>query len=252
MRFDMTKARAELAGDPAARRPIRREALHMQVVEKLRQLVNRGDIAAGERINELRIAAALGVSRTPLREAVKLLASEGLLELLPGRGSRVRRLTAEEIRDHFEVIGALERHAVEEAVAKMTPKGRAELEQLNEQMQKAYATGDRRAYYIANQKAHALLVRLAQSRTLQETHETLTKRARHDRPVTLASTQRWAESMAEHAELLAAVYAGDAAKAGSLMLHHVRRTGEAMADIARRKHSGEAAEQLVHGIHGVE
>jgi DNA-binding GntR family transcriptional regulator len=252
MKLDMTKSRAELTGDPAARRPIRREALHMQVVEKLRQLVNRGDIAAGERINELQIAAALGVSRTPLREAVKLLASEGLLELLPGRGSRVRRLTAEEIRDHFEVIGALERHAVEEAVAKMTPKGRAELEQLNGQMKEAFATGDRRAYYAANQRAHALFVRLAQSPALQETHETLTKRARHDRPVTLASTQRWAESMAEHAELLAAVYDGDAAKAGSLMLLHIRRTGEAMADIARRKNNVEATEQLVQGKRAVE
>lgn len=141
MEFEVTKSRAELARDPTARRPIRREALHMQVVEKLRQLVYRGDIAAGERVNELQIAAALGVSRTPLREAVKLLASEGLLELIPGRGARVRRLTAEEIRDHFEVIGALERHAVEEAVARMTPKGRAELEQLDEQMKEAFAAG---------------------------------------------------------------------------------------------------------------
>jgi DNA-binding GntR family transcriptional regulator len=234
MEFEVTKSRAELMRDPAAARPIRREALHMQVVEKLRQLVYRGDIAAGERINELQIAAALGVSRTPLREAVKLLASEGLLELLPGRGARVRRLTPDEICDHFEVIGALERHAVEEAVNKMTPKGRAELERLHEQMKEAFAVGDRRAYYAANQKAHALFVRLAESRTLRETHETLTKRARHDRPVTLASAQRWAESMAEHAELLAAVYDGDAAEAGRLMLRHARRTGEAMADIARR------------------
>ncbi len=123
---------------------------------------------------------------------------------------------------------------METAVGKMTPKGRAELERLHEQMKAAFANGDRRAYFFANQKAHALFVRLADSPTLQETHETLTKRARHDPPVTLASAQRWTESMAEHAELMAAVLEGDAAKAGSLMLRHVRRTGEALAEIARR------------------
>jgi DNA-binding GntR family transcriptional regulator len=230
MELDLTKSRAEPPREP----PIRREALHMRVVEKLRHLIYRGDIAAGERINELQIAAALGVSRTPLREAVKLLASEGLLELLPGRGARVRRLSPEEIRDHFEVIGALERHAVEAAVIKMTAKGRAELERLHEQMKAAFADGDRRAYYAANQRMHALFVRLADSPTLRETHETVAKRARHGRPVTLASSQRWKDSMAEHAEILAAVRDGDADKAGSLMLRHVRRTGEAMAEIARR------------------
>ena len=211
--------------------PIRREALHMQVVEKLRQLIFRGDIAAGERINELQIAAALGVSRTPLREAVKLLASDGLLELMPGRGARVRRLSAEEIRDHFEVIGALERHAVELTVTRLTPSGLAEIDRLNEQMIAAFEASDRRAYYAANQKMHALFVRLAGSETLQETHETLTKRARHDRPSTLASQTRWNESMAEHAELWMAVREGDAVKAGALMLRHVRRTGEALIEV---------------------
>ena len=234
MDADVTEARSEMSLDPAPRRPIRREALHAQVVEKLRQLIYRGEIAAGERINELEIAAALGVSRTPLREATKLLASEGLLELLPGRGARVRRFTPDEIRDHFEVIGALERHAVELAVANMPPKARSELERLHEQMKAAFVAGEQRAYFQANQKAHALFVKLARSPTLSALHETLTKKTRHDRHATLASTQRWAESMKEHSELLSAVLQGDAARAGTLMLLHARRTGEAMAEIAER------------------
>src|SRR6201999_2903392 len=118
---------------------IRRAALHTQVVDKLRRLIANGDIPAGERLNELQIAATLKVSRTPIREAVKLLASEGLLELSPGRGARVKRLTPEEIREHFDVIGALERHAVESAVERMTDQQRAELKNLNEKMATAFA-----------------------------------------------------------------------------------------------------------------
>lgn len=235
MDLDLTKPPTEPSSRSAAKPAIRREALHTQVVEKLRQLIYRGDISAGERINELQIASALGVSRTPLREAVKLLASEGLLELLPGRGARVRRLSPDEIRDHFEIIGALERHAVETALLKMTPAARAELERLHESMKAAFAERDARAYFLSNQKVHALFVRLADSPTLQETHGALTKKARHDRPVTLASSQRWSESLAEHEEILAAFREGDATKAGNLMLQHVRRTGEAMAEIARRQ-----------------
>jgi DNA-binding GntR family transcriptional regulator len=232
--IDVTAARAEAPAEGMSQRPIRREGLHAQVVEKLRRLIYRGDIAAGERINELEIAAALGVSRTPLREATKLLASEGLLELLPGRGARVRRFAPEEIRDHFEVIGALERHAVELAVANLNPKTRGELERLHEQMSRAIADGDQAAYFQANQKAHALFVRLAGSPTLSSLHETLTKKARFNRHATLTSPERWLESMNEHAELLRAVLEGDADKAGKLMLLHARRTGEAMAQIAGR------------------
>lgn len=225
----------ETAPERGGTRPFRRETLHAQVVQKLRQLIYRGDIAAGERINESELAEALGVSRTPLREATKLLASEGLLELLPGRGARVRRFSSQEIRDHFEVIGALERHAVELAVANMPPKAMAELQRLHAQMDSAFADGDQRAYYAANQKSHLLFVRLAESPTLSALHETLTKKSRHDRHVTLASPQRWAESAREHNDLLAAVQAGEAVKAGLLMLLHARRTGEAIAKIAEQE-----------------
>jgi DNA-binding GntR family transcriptional regulator len=94
MELELTKPEPAPPSEPQPRSPLRRKSLHTQVVEKLRQLISRGDIAAGERINELQIAATLGVSRTPMREAVKLLASEGLLELLPGKGARVRRLSS--------------------------------------------------------------------------------------------------------------------------------------------------------------
>ena len=207
---------------------VRREPLHAQAAERLRRLVLRGDIAAGEKVNEIVIAKALGVSRTPLREAVKLLASEGLLELLPGRGARVRRFSATEVLDHFEVIGALERHAVERAVERMTPRSASDLRRLHEVMRASFEQGRQQAYYTANQKMHALVVGLAGNPVLTAMHRELSNKARHDRPSTLMSASRWAESMREHEAWVAAILAGDGARAGALILGHARRTGQAV------------------------
>ena len=209
---------------------IRRPALHTQVVDKLRRLIANGDIAAGERLNELQIAATFRVSRTPIREAVKLLASEGLLELLPGRGARVKRLTRQEVLEHFEVIGALERHAVELAVRRMSEAQRAELAALHAGMTHAFEAGDPRGYFDANQKIHRFFVRAAGNAALAAMHEAMTKRARRERPLTLASAPRWNASMSEHAEIIAAALNGEPERAGSAMLAHLLRTGEAMAE----------------------
>ena len=209
---------------------IRRSPLHAQVVDKLRRLIADGDIAGGERLNELQIAATFRVSRTPIREAVKLLASEGLLELLPGRGARVKRLTRQEVLEHFEVIGALERHAVELAVRRLSEAQRPELAALHAGMANAFEAGDARGYFAANQRVHRFFVRIAGNGALTAMHEAMTKRTRRERPLTLASAPRWSASMAEHAEIVAAALAGEAERAGAAMLAHLRRTGEAMAD----------------------
>jgi DNA-binding GntR family transcriptional regulator len=225
-------------GEERPRLAIRRPALHAQVVDKLRRLIANGDIPAGERLNELQIAATFRVSRTPIREAVKLLASEGLLELLPGRGARVKRLTAQEVRDHFDVIGALERHAVELAVPRMTEAQRVELAALRESMKSAFDADDSRGYFDSNQKMHRFFVRVAGNATLAALHDAMTKRARRERPLTLASGLRWSASMAEHADLVAAALGGEAERAGVLMLDHLRQTGEAIAVAAQHDSEG--------------
>ncbi|ASW10757.1 transcriptional regulator (plasmid) [Rhizobium sp. 11515TR] len=223
--------------DPATKAPyavaIKRASLHHHVVDKLREMVSRGDLPAGERLNEVALAQAIGVSRTPMREAVKLLASEGLLELLPGRGARVRQYSAEELMDVFDVLGALERHAIEIAVSRMTPKALAEIERLHHQMGEAYSKRNQKAYFKANQKLHALIVELAANAALTATHMTLTKQSVHNRHQTLISEQRWKESVAEHQAIFDAIVRGDVSQAGLLMLDHSRKTGAAVVDAAR-------------------
>lgn len=219
---------------------IKRASLHHHVVDKLREMISRGDLPAGERLNEVVLAQALGVSRTPMREAVKLLASEGLLELLPGRGARVRKFSSSELLDVFDVLGALERHAVEIAVARMAPKALVEIERLQRQMDDAYEKQNRKNYFRANQKLHALLVDLAGNPALSATHTTLTKQSVHNRHETLISEQRWKESVAEHSAIFDAIIKGDATLAGLLMLDHSRKTGAAVANAAEAAYGSRA------------
>ncbi|MDQ2802605.1 MAG: GntR family transcriptional regulator, partial [Pseudomonadota bacterium] len=108
--------------EPAARdkaTPLARPALHRELVERLRDMIVDGSLAGGERIDERCLCALFGVSRTPLREAVLVLAAEGLVELMPRRGARVAAFEPEQIRDLLEVLGALE------ALAGELPCGRA-------------------------------------------------------------------------------------------------------------------------------
>ena len=113
-------------GPPGAEEPatrlIRRRPLHDEAAERLRDMIVEGHLAAGERVNEADLCAQLGISRTPLREALKVLAAEGLVDLLPRRGARIARLGAREVGELFEVLGGLERTAAELAAARVTAK----------------------------------------------------------------------------------------------------------------------------------
>jgi DNA-binding FadR family transcriptional regulator len=108
----------------AERRPVaaiaRPKPLHETVLERLRDMIVEAELASGERLHDANLARILQVSRTPIREATKLLAAEGLVDLLPGRGARVSELSIEDILDLFETIAGIERHACELAAERMS------------------------------------------------------------------------------------------------------------------------------------
>jgi DNA-binding GntR family transcriptional regulator len=183
----------------------RPKPLHEAAIACLRDMIVEGDLAAGERLNEAKLAERLQVSRTPIREAIKLLANEGLVDLLPGRGARVAALPLESVGEMFEVIGGLERHACELAAERMNAQALEALQRKHERMVRHFEAGERRAYFKINHEIHLALVAASGNATLQALHATLIARARRARYAALESPARWSEAMREHEALMRAL-----------------------------------------------
>jgi len=222
--------------------PVRRAAriarprpLHEAVVDRLRDMIVEGQLAPGSRLNDIVLADTLGVSRTPVREALKLLASESLVELLPGRGARVSQQTPEGIEELFEVISGLERLAAELAAMRMTSRDLERLQKLHDKMAGHFQAGERHDYFALNHRIHMAIVAAAKNETLTATHAGLMLRARWGRYTALASAERWAEAMEEHTDLMAALAARDPAHAGEILFLHDRRTGETTRALLRAR-----------------
>jgi DNA-binding GntR family transcriptional regulator len=217
---------------PPGRRP--RRGPHDQAAERLRALIVEGTLPAGAALVETELSAALGISRTPLREALKLLAVEGLVELRPNRSPRVAELRPDAVTELFEAIAAIERAAAELAAARITPAELERLRRYQAEMEAHHAAGELAPYFALNQRIHALIVSCARNTPLREAHEALHARAEIARRRALDSRARWDESVAEHRAILAALEARDAAGAGRLLADHVGHTGTALlAGLAR-------------------
>ena len=205
---------------------IRRSSLHAEMVEILRELIIGGELVPGDRLREAELCARFGVSRTPLREALKILETEGLVTLQPNRGATVSRISPDEIRELFEVIANLERIALELAVARMDERAMKKLLRMHERMMRHYRAGRRRACFQVDFDTHNAIVALSGNSLLVATHEGLMVRARRGRYMALFSQHRWDQSMTEHEEIIAAIAQRDAAKASELMRRHVLETGK--------------------------
>jgi DNA-binding GntR family transcriptional regulator len=144
-----------------------RATLHDELTARLRALVIEGELAPGTRVPEKALCERFQVSRTPLREALKVLASEDLLELLPNRGAMVSRLTIADVEEVFPVMGALEALAGELACANITEEELAEVQALHYQMVLHYTRGELPAYFRLNQAIHEKILAAARNRAVQ-------------------------------------------------------------------------------------
>jgi DNA-binding GntR family transcriptional regulator len=207
-----------------ARRPVavieRAKPLHESVVEWLRNMIVEGGLAAGERLHDANLAAMLQVSRTPIREAIKLLATEGLVDLLPGRGARVSDFSIDDIKQLFEAIAGIERNASELAAERMTDRDLEKLQRLHERMARHHAAGERPPYFKLNHEIHLAIVAASNNAILQAIHASLMTRARRARYAALSAKGRWIEAMAEHERLMVALTGHDARRAGEIMHQH--------------------------------
>ena len=211
---------------PVGTHRVRREALGTQALDRLREMIIEGELAPGTRVVESALCAALDVSRTPLREALKLLAAEGLVELLPHRGARIARFTAAEARELFEVIAGLESLAAEFATTRMTERQLGHLEQLHARMARHHARRRRHDYFHLNSHIHEMIVELSGNSVLRETHARLMARAGRGRYMAILSPERWDEAMGEHEAVMQAFRGRDPVFAASVWRQHLRRTGE--------------------------
>lgn len=197
-------------------------SLHLKVADILRDKITFGELAPGMRLTERVLCEELKVSRTPLREALKTLASEGLVELLQNRGAMVTPMTLADTAQTFEVLSVLEGLAGELACARADVTAVAELRQLHERMRACYQLGDREGYFELNQAIHAQLFLLSGNPVLASTHDKLNLRLRRARYFANVSQSRWDRAMQEHDLIIEALEAGNGKRLRALMEEHIR------------------------------
>ena len=210
--------------------PITRRSLHDEVVTRVRDLIIEGALAPGTRIHEGQLCDKLGISRTPLREALKVLASEGLIELMPNRGAVVRKPTPPEVLETLVVIGALEALAAEYACRGASDAEIAELRAIHQRMLEFYAARDRLEYFKLNQSIHSAIIRLSGNRTLAATHDTLQARIKRVRFMGNDRDEQWQNSIAEHEEMILALEARDPARLGAVLRLHMENAWKRVRD----------------------
>jgi DNA-binding GntR family transcriptional regulator len=199
----------------------RRRSLHEDVAEWLRARIAEGRFPPASIIPELEVCAELGVSRTPVREALKALAIEELVEIVPARGARVVALSAEDIRSPVVVLARLEALAAELACARISEDERLALTSLHERMVRHHAAGRRSEYFRLNLDFHAGLVRAAGNRHLAATWASYSGRLRRIRYLSNIKPADWKRSLAEHAEILALLERRAAPRLARLIEAHV-------------------------------
>jgi DNA-binding GntR family transcriptional regulator len=191
------------------------------VKQRIREMILKGELAPGHPIRERTLALRLGVSRTPMREALKLLAGENLVELHPHRGATVAVLRRREVFEVVQVLAALEGLAAELACAAITDTEMAELWALHYEMLAFRARKDRLGYFQNNQAIHMGIVRAARNAVLAEHHATLNARVYRLRFIAHQTAENWDNAVREHEEFLHLLEARDAVRARPLLTAHV-------------------------------
>ncbi len=201
--------------------PIFRRPLHEDVVEQLRALIVQGELAPGARLNERVLCEQLIISRTPLREALKLLATEGLVELLPNRGAIVASLDADRLTDTLAVMGALEALAGELVCARASDTAIADIRALHFEMLAMHARRDLAGYFRYNQLIHQRIVEASGNPVLANTYRQLNTNVRRARYMANLSQERWDAAVREHEAILQALASRDAPRLKTLLAQHL-------------------------------
>ncbi|MBO8172234.1 MAG: GntR family transcriptional regulator [Bacillaceae bacterium] len=208
-----------------------RDTLHLKVCRVLREAILRGEFKPGQRLVQEELANSLGVSRMPVREALRKLESEGLVSIEPHRGAVVKSLTVEDVKEIYVLRSQFEKMAVEKSVERMGKEDIQALENVMEEMKRAE---DAEEFIEKNIQFHRLLVKRCPWNRLLSFIETLWNGFPQQTPHLISGQIE--KSNEEHTQILEAVKAGRAAEAAELVSEHIKRTGDALVE---RLQSGE-------------
>ena len=208
--------------EPASTRPSS-GTLPATICDRLREMIIEGELTPGMRLNERALCNRLGISRTPLREAFRLLASDGLVVLSPNRGAHVVRLSEDDIRDSFELMGALEALSGELACARVTDDEVVQIKALTFQMLACHARRDLPAYYHLNRMIHDRINRAARNASLAQTYATVNRRIQNLRFRSNFDDDKWARAAREHELMVSALEARDGPALANLLREHLRQ-----------------------------
>lgn len=207
--------------------------LHEQAAARLRTMLVEGQIPPGAKLNERELAAALHVSRTPLREAIKMLAAEGLVDLLPNRGAVAVRLTEADVQHSFELLAMLEGQAGELAAQRITDAARDELRAKHYEMLACHARRDLSGYYRLNALIHAGIAEAAANPVLAGTYRAVNTRVQSLRFRTNQNEAKWQRAMREHGRMQEALDARDGAGLRQVLQTHLEHKRDTVLELMR-------------------
>ena len=213
--------------------PLSTPSLHDEIVGRIRDMIFAGEFIGGQRVPEKLLCQQLSVSRTPLREALKVLAAEGFLTLLPNRGARVARMTADDVDEMFPVMGVLEGLAGEIACNRITDDQIDEIRALHYQMAAHHKRKELAPYFKLNQQIHGKIFAATGNGTLGSIYDSLTGRIHLARYRANFSYERWDQAMAEHKEILEALSDRDGPRLESVLKRHLENTCETVKEVIR-------------------
>jgi DNA-binding GntR family transcriptional regulator len=207
-----------------------RRTLHDELLERIRQMIIDGDLVPGEKVPEKELCERFGVSRTPLREALKVLANDGLVTLTPNRGAMISNLTLEDLEEAFPVMGALEALSGEMACANISDAEISKIKALHQKMVAHYEARELKPYFRTNQHIHEMILAAAGNQTLSSLYRGLEGRIRHARFLANMSTSRWTKAVQEHEEIIAALEARNGPKLAKILKSHLTNKFETVKE----------------------
>lgn len=213
------------------------EFLHELATRHIREMIVKSELGPGARLHEQALSEALGISRTPVREAIWALAAEGLVEVLSNKGAVVREMTVDEVLDTFQVIGALDSLVGDLAVANMTPQDLADLEDMHDRMRSRFEAKDLFGYFKANQEIHRKLVAISGNATLQRQLQGLNAQVQPYRYSVNIDRESWERSVRDHEAIMDALRDRDPAALAKLLRQHL----PAKSDVVRHAFASASA-----------